>query len=360
MSKKQNWLGAIAYSISLFWLTGTLALCLSFSALADDLQAPKFPVPSHISQPAQAVLNRPINVRAGEKIPSSKAEWRQTLQASTRQFQPILDTLVDAPVSIQKSELASVTVRYITPINLAADHQEYILMNVHGGAYVHFGGDLSVLEGIGVATASGYKVVSVDYRMPPDHPFPAAVDDSVAVYEALLKDYAPENIVIFGASAGGGLTAATIVQARDKGLPLPAAAIMNTPWSDLSKTGDTYYTLAGVDPILPYYDGFLAAAAELYAGEYGLMHPLVSPVYADFKPGFPPSLLISGTRDLLLSCTVRLHLALRDAGVSADLLVFEAMWHGFGVDTRMSESQQASREISQFLQRHLGRSRAQR
>ena len=115
-------------------------------------------------------------------------------------------------------------------------------------------------EGLGLALA-GYRVVSVDYRMPPKHPFPAAVDDGVAVYRALLSDYAAERVAIFGTSAGGGLTASVIVSARDQGLPLPAAALMHTPWSDLSKTGDTYYTREWVDPILSSYDGGLAQGA---------------------------------------------------------------------------------------------------
>ena len=223
-------------------------------------------------------------------------------------------------------------------------------MNLHGGGYTMGGGDVSVMEGLGLA-AAGYRVVSVDYRMPPEHPFPAAVEDGVAVYRELLDSYSPKRIAIFGTSAGGGLTASVIVSARDQGLPLPAAALMHTPWSDLSKTGDTYYTNEGVDPILSVYEGGLGQGAVLYAGEAGLKHPLVSPVYADFGPGFPPSLLSSGTRDLLLSCTVRLHRALRESGVEADLHVFEAMWHGA---SNVPDMQDLRREVREFLAEHVG------
>ena len=108
--------------------------------------------------------------------------------------------------------------------------------------------------------------------MPPEHPFPAAVDDAVAVYKALLKSYQAQNIGIFGGSAGGGLAAATVIAARDSGLPLPGAVALNTPWSDLSKTGDTYFTNEWVDTQLPTYEGPLGAAARLYAGKYDLKH----------------------------------------------------------------------------------------
>ena len=107
----------------------------------------------------------------------------------------------------------------------------------------------------------------------------------------------------------------------------------------------------GIDPILTSYDGSLAQSASIYAGEAGLRHPLVSPIYADFGPGFPPALLSSGTRDLLLSCTVRLHRALREAGVEADLHVFDAMWHGAA---RMPDMQDLQREVQVFLREHLG------
>ncbi|MBK7951798.1 MAG: alpha/beta hydrolase fold domain-containing protein [Deltaproteobacteria bacterium] len=127
----------------------------------------------------------------------------------------------------------------------------------------------------------------------------------MSVYRDLLDTYGPGQIALFGSSAGGGLTAAVIVAARDAGLPLPAAAVMHTlPVRPLSKIGDSYYTNEGVDPMLTTYDGGLEAGARAYAGGAGLSHPLVSPIYADLSKGFPPSFLSTGTRDLLLSCTV--------------------------------------------------------
>ena len=175
--------------------------------------------------------------------------------------------------------------------------------------------------------------------------------DTIGVYRELLESYEAKDIAIFGTSAGGGLTAAVTLAARDAGLPLPAAVIMHTAWTDLSKTGDSYFTNDRVDPTIPTYDGALEAAANLYAGDAGLKHPLVSPVYADYQPGFPPALLSTGTRDLLLSSTVRLHRVLRRAGIPAELHVFDAMWHGLD---RMPEAQELQAEVLAFLAEHLG------
>jgi len=338
-------------------LTGALVVFSTLAMAADApmqivMNPPKFPVPGTVSPEAQAILGRPIPDLSSIPLAQTRDEWMASKEFVATRYGAALPKLLQSlPIELEKASMGGVTVRVITPDNLAPEKSGKVLMNVHGGAYVHFGGDYSVLEALQMATASGYRVVAVDYRMPPDHPYPAAVDDTVAVYRDLLKNYQPEDIVIFGTSAGGSLTASTILAARDQGLPLPAGAIMNSPWSDLSKTGDSYFTNEGVDPKLSTYDGRLEASARLYAGEEDLRHPLVSPVYADYSPGFPPSMLISGTRDLLLSCTVRLHRKLRAAGIPAELHIFEAMWHGF---SQVPELDEAQSEMNLFLERHLG------
>lgn len=315
-------------------------------------QSPRFPVPGHISPEAQAVLSRPVDMAPAQAAPTSADEWHSWRQTTEAMFRPAIEQAIAATgVRIEKAARAGVPVRELTPPLPRAPHPDRVLMNLHGGGYTIMGGDLSVIEGLSLSMA-GYRVVSVDYRMPPDHPFPAAVDDGVSVYRDLLDTYDPGQIALFGSSAGGGLTAAVIVAARDAGLPLPAAAVMHTPWCDLSKTGDSYYTNEGVDPMLTTYDGGLEAGARAYAGDAGLRHPLVSPIYADLSKGFPPSFLSTGTRDLLLSCTVRLHRALRAVGVQAELHVFEAMWHGFSA---MPEGRELEREVCAFLENHLNR-----
>lgn len=345
-----------------FWPLVCLALLVSCSTFAETsakdtgsaLQFPKYPVPSHISAKAQAVLRKPIHMGRAEWVPSTAGGWISVRERLAKQYKPILnEALKSAPVTVNLRQVAGVTVREIVPNDIPIANRDKVLINFHGGAYLYFGGELSVLEGLSLAVAGSYRVLAVDYRMPPEFPFPAAVDDALAVYRAILQEYGAENIALFGASAGGGLVAATILSARNSGLAMPAAAVLNTPWSDLSKTGDSYFTNDGVDPVLSRYDGMLAGAAKQYAGKAKLTHPLVSPVYADYSKGFSPSLLVTGTRDLLLSATVRLHRRLRQSGQLAELHVFEAMWHAFSGDEEMQETKDYQREVLGFLNRHL-------
>lgn len=341
----------------ILWTVGVIrALALPFvltaSGAAAETFEPRYPVPAHVSQEAQVILARPIEINR-TVVPRTDEEWRAQRRIMEARFRPRLNAqLSNLPVAIARGELAGIPIYEITPKAPIEPKQGKVLMNVHGGAYYLMGGEFSVLEGLGLAAKGHYRVVSVDYRMPPEHPFPAAVDDGVAVYRELLKTYEPKNIAIFGSSAGGGLAAAVTLAIRDTGMAMPGAVVMHTPWADLSKTGDSYFTNDGVDPSLTTYDGHLEAAAKLYAGEAGLKHPLVSPVYADYSKGFPPALLSTGTRDLLLSCTVRLHRQLRRSGVPADLHVFDAMWHGLSM---MPEGQELQMETLAFLQEHLGK-----
>ena len=171
----------------------------------------------------------------------------------------------------------------------------------------------------------GARTWAVDYRMPPDAPHPKPLEDCVAAYRALLANHHPEKVIIGGGSAGGNLAAATILKGRDEGLPLPAAAVLLSPEVDLTESGDTFHTNLGVDTVLV---GSLMEANLLYAGGHDLSHPYLSPLYGDFRKGFPPTFLQSGTRDLFLSNTVRMHRALRAADIDATLHVYEAMPHG--------------------------------
>ena len=196
-----------------------------------------------------------------------------------------------------------------------------------------------------------YKVISVDYRMPPEAYFPAAVDDAVTVYKAVLKDTPAKNIGVFGTSAGGALTLELVLRAREQGLPAPGALGSGTPMSDATKTGDSFYTNEKVDNILVSRDGFCDAATVIYAHGHDLKDPLISPVYGDMH-GFPPTILTTGTRDLLLSNTVRVHRKLRRAGIEATLQVYE------GVRTRNTSSTtrcRRARKRSARLRRSSGR-----
>ncbi|MHC4714127.1 MAG: alpha/beta hydrolase fold domain-containing protein, partial [Planctomycetota bacterium] len=164
-------------------------------------------------------------------------------------------------------------------------------------------------------------VLSIDYRMPPPHPAPAAMEDVIAVWKKLLEDRSALSMAMGGTSAGAGLTMSSVQRMVELGIEPPKALFLGTPGADVTRTGDSRYINEGIDQSLVAWE-----ALKLYAGEYDHKHPYVSPIYGDFG-GFPPSYLISGTRDLMLSDTVRTHRELRRAGVEAELHVYEGQSH---------------------------------
>jgi monoterpene epsilon-lactone hydrolase len=242
----------------------------------------------------------------------------------------------------------------VTPDVIPPEHRDKLLIHVHGGCYVLFPGESGTSEAIIMAGLGHFKVISVDYRMPPEGYFPAALDDAMTVYKAALKTSAPKNMAVFGTSAGGALVLEMMLQAKQQALPLPGAIAPGTPMSDVTKTGDTFYTNEMVDNVLVSRDGSCDAGTRVYAHGHDLKDPLLSPVYGDMH-GFPPAILSTGTRDLLLSNTVRVHRKLREAGVDAQLEVYEGQSHGqYQFDDRVPETKEAFGEITAFFDRHLG------
>jgi acetyl esterase/lipase len=228
-------------------------------------------------------------------------------------------------------------------------------VHVHGGGYVYNPGEAGTGEAALMAAYGGFKVITFDYRMPPDAPYPAAMDDAMAVWKAALQMQDPAKMAIFGTSTGGGMTLAMILRAKQEHLPLPAAIAPGTPWSDLTETGDSYKTNEWLDNVLVSYNGYLSHAAQLYANGHDLKDPQLSPIYGDFH-GFPPAILTSGTRDLFLSNTVLTHRKLRQAGVEAVLQVFEGMSHAqYLFDPYAPETKEAFTEIASFFDKYLGK-----
>jgi epsilon-lactone hydrolase len=197
------------------------------------------------------------------------------------------------------------------------------------------------------AARTGLHTWSVDYRMPPDFPYPTPLDDCVAVYRALLEVKRPEQIVVGGGSAGGNLAAALMLRARAEGLPMPACVLLMTPELDLTESGDTFETNEGVDTVLV---SRLTASIALYSNGHDLADPFLSPLFGDVSQ-FPPTLLQAGTRDLFLSNAVRMHRALRAANVEAELHVWEAMPHG-GFHGAPEDADIAV-EVRKFVTKHI-------
>jgi acetyl esterase/lipase len=198
-------------------------------------------------------------------------------------------------------------------------------------------------------------VIAVDYRLAPEHPFPAAVDDSVAVYRELLKIYDPKKIGIYGTSAGGILTGQVTARLIAEGLPMPAAVGMFTGTGDMGDFGDSaqLFSVAGfwgkLAPPMEHPSSELGA----YRGAWDTKDPLLSPIHADLAR-FPPSLLITGTRDAMLSAVSLFHRALRRAGTEAELFVFEAMPHAHWYAFQLPESHEVVEIIARFFRERLG------
>lgn len=288
------------------------------------------------------------------QAPDSEQEWRELAATRDAASAAVALQLAEAlSVDVREDQIAGVNVHWITPTEIDDDHAQHLFVYVHGGAFFLNGGRAGTIEPTVMAARMNVNVVSIDYRMPPGHPSPAATDDVIAVWKELLKSHAPGSMAMGGTSAGGNITLCSVLRIKEEGLPTPGAVYAGTPTADLQMIGDSRYLNDGVDRILLTFRGLGEAAVGLYAGDIDLRDPSVSPVYGDFT-GFPPTYVISGTRDLLLSDAVRIHRAIRRAGSEADLHVYEGMGHGdYLFVMNAPESYEHYAELNAFLLKHL-------
>jgi acetyl esterase/lipase len=248
-------------------------------------------------------------------------------------------------VTVADDVIAGVPVRRIAPAGGPADPAK-VLLNIHGGGFATDSGSLT--ENIPIAALGQIEVVAVLYRFAPEHPYPAAVDDVLAVYRALLATHAPEHIAVYGASAGAVIGPQLMMRLRQEGLPLPAALGVFSGEADLTGTADSLRIFARA------IEGqVLIDAKHAYVGGADPADPLLSPILGDLSH-FPPTLLISSGRDVLLSGTVNLHRALGDAGVPAELLVYDALPHAFWAYILAPECDHCFRRMASFLTGKLG------
>ena len=306
------------------------------------------PVPTAISPEAQKMLARAESDAAVPQTLEERRTGTDKWQAGVgEQFRKLY------PVNIASDTVAGVPVRVITPLSIAPDKRDRVLINLHGGGFNSDSGSLS--ETIPIAKLSGIKVIAVLYRLAPEHPFPAGLDDAVAVYKELLKTHKPEHIAIYGTSAGAILTAEVTVKLKQLNLPLPAATGIFSGSGDFSQSGDSIalFALNGFSGHLePPQPG--ARDTEYFSASTDPKDPVLSPLYADLT-GFPPTLFITSGRDLLLSGTTILHRAYLRAGVDAQLVVFEALPHAFWNNPALPESKEADQLMANFLTQHLAR-----
>ena len=305
------------------------------------------PVPQTISPEAQKMLAQPV---VDDPTPQSLADRRRG--TDTWQAKAGAGFIAAYPVDVQPGTIAGVPVKIITPPSIPNDHRDRVLINLHGGGFNSDSGSLT--ESVPVAALSQTRTIAVLYRLAPEHPFPAAVDDAVAVYREQLKTHKPRDIGIFGTSAGAILTGEVAVKLRQLNLPLPGALGVFSGMADFSRHGDSeaIYALRGLSGHLSVPKPPGESNSE-YAANTDLKDPVLSPIFADLH-GFPPTLFLTSTRDLLLSGTTTMHRAFLQAGVDAQLVVFEALPHAFWNDQSLPETKEADAIMARFFTMHLG------
>ena len=322
---------------------------------AREVPAKTVAAPDTVSPQMQKLIAAPLTP-TWNVIPTTVEEWKAQVNAGADATLRALPALREAlHVKVEPMTIDGVKAYMVTPEVIPPENRNRLLVHVHGGCFVSFPGESGTGEAVYMAGFGRFKVISVDYRMPPDHPYPAALDDAMTVWKAATKMTAPKNMAIFGSSAGGNLTLAMILRAKRDNLPLPGAIAPGTPMSDLTNAGDSFRTNAMLDNVLVAPDASCDKRAALYTNGRDLKDPMLSPIFGDMH-GFPPAILTSGTRDLLLSSTVRVHRKLRQAGVEALLQVYEGQSHAqYYRDVSAPETKEAFDEIARFFDKHLGK-----
>jgi len=327
-----------------------------FLALAAEMPLPAqdFYVPDTVSEEAKAIIrsfSRATRDAFVTPAPDDIEGWKKFQTAFDQKYLARNDSIVKeyAPTLIPK-KLGRVPVVDIQPKGWKDNRK--VLIYTHGGAYAYLHVNTSYCWSVPIAHDTGLRVVSVDYTLAPHAKYEQITDEVVSVVQALLKDgYKPMDIGIMGDSAGGSLAAAVALKVRDKGIGLVGVAVLRSPWSDIAELGDTYFTLKDQEPFY-LYSKAPDSAAKAYADPKDFKNPYVSPVYGDFSKGFPPTLIQAGTKEILLSCAVRLYQAIDTAGQVAKLDVYEGMWHVFQT-SKTPEALIARKKSAAFLKEHL-------
>ena len=303
------------------------------------------PVPSTVSPLAQKRIARQI---PDVEAPSSLAENRLAADRSREASRKVL--LDHYAATVTPGTIAGVPVTIVTPpLGVAA--KPFVLLNIHGGAYEY--DCCSLDESIPIASLMQAEVIAVRYRLAPEHPFPAGIDDVIAVYRGILKTHSPAQIAIYGTSSGAVMTGEVAMKLRALGLPEPAALGIFSGFGDFTQQGDSqsFFTGAGLAGQLSPPDG-LMDVQRAYVGNTRLDDPVLSPMKGDLA-GLPPTLFLTSTRDWFLSSTTIFHRAMLHAGDDPELVVFEALNHGFWVSPTLPESDEADRIAVRFFEKHL-------
>lgn len=325
------------------------------AAVAVAQPAPRFQVPSTVSPETAkelTALYAGASRRPQLPKPNSLKDWDDQRAAVDRFMTPASNAIVTKlGASVRDDRIGDVPVVVIRPAGYKPTGRTLIYL--HGGGYTLFSAHTRQGPPALVAAATGDEVISVDYSVAPRGNWKTVTDQVLSVWKALLaKGRPPASVGMFGDSAGGGLAAGAVFKMRDQGLPLPGALYLMSPWSDIEDIGDSYDTIASVDPVLD-----LASSrwnANAYVDPADQRNPYVSPVYGDYTKPFPPTLIQGGTREMFLSNFVREYQAIRSGDHEAVLDLYEGMPHVFqGSLPNTQETRTAIARAAAFFARHL-------
>lgn len=267
-----------------------------------------------------------------------------------RSYQTTFFTLKPLPSYVIYDEIEdfSYKAEWVIP---PEEDPEKVIFYTHGGGYGM--GDLISSRALiaPIAKKTGIRVFSFEYRLAPEHPFPAAFDDAKKAYEYVLgQGYSPGNIIAFGESAGGGLAVSNILRLIAEGKEAPKCLVTISPWSDLTATGQTYFLNEDKDPLLR--GKYLKRLADSYVGDDSPLNPYISPAFASYDDRFPPTLIQAGSDEVLLDDSKLLYNAMKDGGVDVDIEIYPKMWHVFHI-WQIEESDKAITAIDEFIKRKV-------
>ena len=228
--------------------------------------------------------------------------------------------------------------------------QDHVILQLHGGGYMGaVRNAYYVFAGLYNEVGKRYSVLTPDYRVAPEHPYPAALEDAVASYQWLLdKGYYGEQIIVAGDSAGGGLAMALCMYLKDHHMPMPGGVVAMSPWTDLTASGESYETNYERDPLFGNTKDSLIYVND-YAGDHDKMDCYISPLFGDFR-GFPPMLIQVGSLEMLLSDSVSVAAKAREQGIRVRLSIYEGMFHVFQMAyLNIPESKKAWAEVGKFI-----------
>ena len=301
--------------------------------------------------PLPETLSAEARTQLAMMLEASLAQMEAPELATARAFAEQMQTIIGGEqqkahaVTITDDVIAGVPVRRIVRASGEIDRTK-VLMNLHGGGFATDSGSLT--ENIPIAALSGIEVVAVLYRFAPEHPWPAAVDDALAVYKALMADHDPRDIGVYGTSAGAVIGPQLMMRLKAESLPLPGVLGVFSGEPNVFGIADSLRIFARsleAKLLIEYKDA--------YVGKADPRNPLLSPILGDLS-GFPPTLCLSSGRDVLLSGTVNLNIALADAGVTTELIVYDALPHAFWAYLLAPECDHAFKRMTGFLTKHLG------